>query len=414
MFSQEILLDYGLWVMAILVTGGLAYWVARHWTHSLVVFLVKKVPTAQKHWKRTIKFFYQVILVLWALAIMAVVAMVVLPLLGVDTFGIAGILRDICVVLSMWLGTHGLRIAIVLGLGFVIQRILENLIPDTVERTIKARARQSKESKQELQKRADTLKHFLTKLAAITIWIIFGFIILSEIGVNIGPLLAGAGVVGIAVGFGAQTLIRDWLNGIFIIMENQYGKGDVIKVGDNFGVVEELHLRRTVLRDLDGARHIIPNGEIRVVCNFTQEWSRAHLDISVGYGEDLDRVMAVMKRVWEEMAQDANWAAFMISKTPSVLRVNKFGDSGIDVKIVGETQPLKQWDIMGEYRRRIKRIFDEEGIEIPWPHIKLYFGDDSTKPVPSKAGQSPSQTSGTIRSGLVVRDEDSSGDAPEA
>lgn len=145
------------------------------------------------------------------------------------------------------------------------------------------------------------------------------------------------------------------------------------------GGVEEISLRRTILRDLDGARHVIPNGEIRIVSNFTQEWSRAHLNISVAYKEDLDRVMALMRKTWEEMAQDPNWSHFIKAKTPWLMRVDEFGDSGIVIKMVGETQPIKQWDVMGEFRRRIKRVFDEEDIEIPWPHVKLYMGDTSVK-----------------------------------
>jgi len=199
--------------------------------------------------------------------------------------------------------------------------------------------------------------------------------ILSEVGLDITPLLAGAGVAGIAIGFAAQNTIRDFLAGITLMIEDQYNVGDVVKVADVVGIVEGLNIRRTVLRDLDGILHVVPNGEIRVASNYTRSWARAHLNISVAYKEDLDRVMSIIRKIWEEMAEHPKWEPQLISKTPWLLRVNEFGDSGIIIKVVGETQPMSQWDVMGELRRRIKRVFDEEGIEIPWPHVKLYMGE---------------------------------------
>jgi len=141
------------------------------------------------------------------------------------------------------------------------------------------------------------------------------------------------------------------------------------------GIVEEINLRKTIIRDLDGARHIISNGIIGMVSNLTQEKSRAHLNISVAYKEDLDRVMEIMKKVWGDMAEESEWKEYILDSKPTILRVDNFGESGIIIKLVGETAPLKQWDIMGEYRRRIKKIFDKEKIEIPFPHVKVYMGD---------------------------------------
>lgn len=192
---------------------------------------------------------------------------------------------------------------------------------------------------------------------------------LPEFGVNIAAMLAGLGIVGIAVGFGAQSLIKDLLAGIFILLEDQYRVGDVVNVAGIGGLVEEIGLRRTVLRDLDGVVHSIPNSEIKVASNFAKGYSRVNLNISVAYGEDLDRVIEVINRVCKEMAEDPKWSADFVS-TPKVLRVDKLGDSGIEIKILGDTQPLRQWDVMGELRLRIKRTFDQEGIEIPWPHTK--------------------------------------------
>jgi len=272
-----------------------------------------------------------------------------------------------------WLLQHGTRILIILLLGVGVWFTLKKLLPPLVRRTV-ARTRE-KESKAGMEKRTKTLVGVFMGAGRISIGIIILFMILSELDVPIGPALAGLGVIGVAVGFGAQWLIRDLIAGTFIIMENLYRVGDVVRVADVAGGVEEVTLRKTVLRDLDGIVHNIPNGEIRVASNFTRHWSRAHLNISVAYKEDLDRVMAIIRKTWEELADDPDWGPFLISKTPWLLRVDAFGDSGIVIKVVGETQPIKQWDVMGELRRRIKKTFDEEGIEIPWPHTKVYFGN---------------------------------------
>ncbi len=272
-----------------------------------------------------------------------------------------------------WLLQHGTRILIVLLMGVVLWLFLKKFLPPLVRRTI-ARTMEG-ESEEAIKKRTNTLLAVFIGTGKILIAIVIIFMVLSELGIAIAPILAGFGVAGIAVGFGAQYLIRDLIAGIFILLENQYRVGDVIRIADTAGFVEEVNLRKTVLRDLDGILHHIPNGEVKVASNFTKKWARAHLNISVAYKEDLDRVMAILKKIWEEMAEDPDWGQFMISKTPSFLRVDAFGDSGIIIKIAGETQPIKQWDVMGELRRRIKKVFDAEGIEIPWPHTKVYFGN---------------------------------------
>jgi len=281
-----------------------------------------------------------------------------------------------------WLLQHGTRILIILLLGVGVWFTLKKLLPPLVRRTV-ARTRE-KESKAGMEKRTKTLVGVFMGAGRISIGIIIIFMILSELDVPIGPALAGLGVIGVAVGFGAQWLIRDLIAGTFIIMENLYRVGDVVRVADVAGGVEEVTLRKTVLRDLDGIVHNIPNGEIRVASNFTRHWSRAHLNISVAYKEDLDRVMAIIRKTWEEIANDPDWGEFLISKTPWLLRVDEFGDSGIVIKVVGETQPIKQWDVMGELRRRIKRAFDEQGVEIPWPHTKVYFGNSPEQTVAEK------------------------------
>ena len=281
-------------------------------------------------------------------------------------------------VMINWISQTGWKIFLILGICFGTFMMIRRFVPLAIRRTV--RRQMKRKRKVEREKRVQTLVRLVTTSSAIGLGILAAFLILQQVGINMTAPLVGLGVFGIAVGFGAQYLIRDIIAGFFIYLENQYNVGDVIKVGNIAGGVEEISLRRTILRDLDGARHVIPNGEVRIVSNLTQEWSRAHLNISVAYKEDLDRVMALMRKTWEEMTEDPNWGPFIISKTPWLLRVNEFGDSGITIKMVGETEPIKQWDIMGEYRRRIKRVFDEEGIEIPWPHVKLYLGDSMPPP----------------------------------
>jgi small conductance mechanosensitive channel len=254
--------------------------------------------------------------------------------------------------------------------GAVLWFILKKFVPPILHNAIKGAKGESKEG---IKKRTDTLVGVLMGTGRVLIIIVIFFMILSEFDVNIAPILAGLGIAGIAVGFGAQYLIRDLIAGIFVILENQYRVGDVAKVADIAGLVEEVNLRKTVLRDLDGIVHHVPNGEIRVASNYSRHFSRVNLNISVAYGTDLDHAISVINRVGQELAMDKNWHS-RIRSAPQVLRVDNLGDSGIDIKILGEVKPLEQWNVMGELRLRLKKAFDEEGIEIPWPHVKLYFG----------------------------------------
>jgi len=244
---------------------------------------------------------------------------------------------------------------------------------------VRTLTRRPDETEDEVKKRSDTLSRVLVGTIQVFIFFIAIFMILSELEIDITPILASAGVIGIAIGFGAQSLVKDLVAGVFIIIENHFRVGDVVRIADVAGVVESMNLRRTVLRDLDGIVHVVPNGEIRVASNFTKEWSRVNLNISVAYGENLDHVISVINRVGKELAEDPAWAP-LILKAPQVLRVDNLGESGVEIKILGDTKPIRQWDVMGELRRRLKNAFDEAGIEIPWPHTKVYFGN--TPPYP--------------------------------
>jgi len=264
-----------------------------------------------------------------------------------------------------WLSTHGIRIVLIfIGTGFVI-RILKSVIHKTVsatvEKTYKLRDRVA------IGKREATLESVFQSTMRVMVWIFALLMILSETGINIGPLLAGAGIIGLSFGFGGQYLIRDLITGLFIILEDQYRKGDVVSIGGITGKVEDLNLRRTIIRDMDGKEHIIPNGEISITSNHTKIWSRAHLKISVSYDTDLNKAISVLNRVGKEMAEDEKWKDDFITPMEAT-GVDDFGESDILIKFIGDTKPGKQWAIKREVRKRIKEAFDKEEIEIPFPH----------------------------------------------
>jgi small-conductance mechanosensitive channel len=270
-----------------------------------------------------------------------------------------------------WFMDDGIRICVILAVGVLLWFFLRRFIRPVVYHAVK---RTKGETREGIRKRTDTLTSVFVGTGKILIALIVILMILSELDVAIGPALATLGVAGVAVGFGAQYMIRDLIAGIFIIWENQYRVDDVVKVADVIGMVEEVNLRKTVLRDLDGIVHHVPNGEVKVASNYTRHFARINLNISVGYGEDLDHVISVINRVGKELAKDKDWRERIMS-APEVLRVDNLGDSGIEIKILGEVKPLQQWSVAGELRLRLKKAFDAEGIEIPWPHVKVYFGE---------------------------------------
>jgi len=273
---------------------------------------------------------------------------------------------------NTWVTAHFARVTFLVTLMVVLLLISIFFVPRIVQNALKNS--RSEQTEEELKKRSDTLVGVIGTTVQLVIGFIFMLMILSEFSINIVAFLTGASILGVAVGFGAQYLVKDIISGLFVIVENQYRKGDVVKIADVSGVVEEINLRRTILRDMDGITHVVPNGEIRIASNYTKQWSRVNLNISVSYNTDLDHAIKVINRVGKEMAEDPVWAPDLIS-APQALRVDKLGDSGIDIKILGDTKPVKQWAVMGELRLRLKKAFDEEGIEIPWPHTKVYFGD---------------------------------------
>lgn len=253
--------------------------------------------------------------------------------------------------------------------------ILLWLVKKTVRKLINARIPQIREeSEEQLSSRSETLASVVNRVISFITWFIAFMMILTVFGINVAPIIAAIGLAGLAVGFAAQNIIRDYFHGFFIIMEDWFRVGEVATCSGQTGVVESMGLRLTVLRDLNGTMHVIPNSKIDQASNMAREWARINLDISVGYNENLDKVFQVLNDVCMKFKEDSEWSEHMLT-TPQVVRVNNLGDSGIEIKVMGDTKPMQQWALMGELRKRIKERFDEEGIEIPWPHTKVYFGN---------------------------------------
>ncbi len=271
-----------------------------------------------------------------------------------------------------WLKTSGLRTAGIIVGAFIVVQIL-SFITRRIEKLFDD---DDPSAMSEREKQAATLGKVLRNIIRIAIGGIAGMMILREFGVAIGPLLAGVGVVGLAVGFGAQSLVKDFLSGMFILAEGQFHVGDVIKAAGVAGLVERITLRTTILRDLEGKVHIIPNGQIEVVSNLTKHWSRSVLDIGVAYKEDVDRVIELMQKVGDELTDDTEFGP-MINAPLEVLGVNEFADSAVVIRVMFTTKPSKQWAVGREYRRRVKKAFDAARIEIPFPHRTVYLGEAS-------------------------------------
>jgi small conductance mechanosensitive channel len=223
-----------------------------------------------------------------------------------------------------------------------------------------------------LEARSETLSAVAASFVSILVWLVAAVAILGVLEINLAPLLASAGIAGVALGFGAQTVVGDFLAGIFIITEDQYGVGDIVDLGDAIGTVEKVSLRVTRIRDLDGTVWHVPNGEIKRVANMSQEWSRVLLDVDVAYETDLDLAIDVLRTTAERMSGDTEWMT-QILETPEVWGVESFGADGIAIRMVIKTKPGAQFNVTRELRRRIKYAFDEEGIDIPFPQRTLWI-----------------------------------------
>ncbi|MDP3795215.1 MAG: mechanosensitive ion channel family protein [bacterium] len=279
---------------------------------------------------------------------------------------LSNIIRNI----TPWFFDHGIKIAAIIIAAYLIRKFAGIFIEKIVRKVIISDHFLTKEAE---RKREDTLIRIFTISLGMLIWPLALLMILQEVGIAIGPLLAAAGIAGLAFGFGGQYLIRDLISGLFIIMENQYRIGDVVCFDGTCGLVEDISMRMTTLRDLDGIVHHVPHGEIKRVSNLSKQFARVNLNIGISYSANLEQVISVVNKVGKELAENSEWKEHIL-KPPQFLRVDDFGDSAVIIKILGETRPLKQWDVTGELRKRLKIAFDREGIEIPFPQRVVHQG----------------------------------------
>lgn len=271
-----------------------------------------------------------------------------------------------------WLAAHGARIAVILVFMYVGIRLSRV----ASERLFSLLGRR-KAMDEEYKKRADTLSSVLGYLLGATIVTVAVLMILSELRIEIGPVLAAAGVLGVAVGFGAQHLVQDVISGFFILLDDEIRVGDVVEIAGKGGLVERLNLRMVVLRDLAGNVHYVRNGKIDIVTNMTKDWSRYVFDIGVAYRENVDEVIKVIRQVDESLRSDPAYAQDILEPI-EILGLDRFADSAVVIRARTKTKPIKQWNVGREFNRRLKKRFDELGIEIPVPHRTVYLGQDKS------------------------------------
>jgi moderate conductance mechanosensitive channel len=265
----------------------------------------------------------------------------------------------------------GVRVLLILIGTLVFRRVLHT-IADRYRRRIEHDGLTEEEKRlATLVSLAKTAISFLVVFVGVTM-------ILNELHVSIGPILASAGVLGLAVGFGAQNLVRDVMSGFFVLLENWYREGDVIEVAGVSGTVVRFGLRATVLRDQQGRVHYIPNGEIKLVSNLTQEWSQAQIDIGVAYKEDIDRVIAVLESLCQEIQKDPIYGPRILET--DVMGIERLDDSAVVLRVTLRTQPQERWAVAREFRRRLLKTFRLEKIETPFPHLTIYMGGGETPP----------------------------------
>ena len=272
---------------------------------------------------------------------------------------------------STWLVEHGLRILLVLILMFVFIKVAQTV----TGRFFRGFKKGRRETDDEFRKKTDTLSSIAASVLTIVVVIIAAVTIMGELEIPIGPILASAGIVGVALGFGGQHLVKDIISGFFILLDDQIRVGDVVQIAGKGGLVEKINLRMTILRDLAGNVHYVRNGEITVVTNMTKEYSRYVFDVGVAYREDVDEVIDVIKEVDENLRNDPEFQNDILEPI-EILGLDQFADSAIIIKARTKTKPIRQWAVGREFNKRMKKRFDEKDIEIPFPHVTLYMGQD--------------------------------------
>jgi small conductance mechanosensitive channel len=283
-----------------------------------------------------------------------------------------------------WLLMSGPKILLIIILAFIALKVTK-VLSFRLSEAIK-----QEDKKGEAEKRITTLSSLIRYALSVTIIVFAAIMILGELGIQIAPVLAAAGVVGLAIGFGAQHLVQDIISGFFILMQDQIRVGDVVDVGGKSGLVEKVTLKTTVLRDMSGNVHYVRNGLIDVVTNMTKDYSQYVFEIGVAYREDVDEVMEVIKEVDEDLRKDGDFGQDILEPI-EVFGLDQFADSALIIKARTKTKPIKQWRVAREFNRRLKKKFDERDIEIPFPHTTIYMGQD-------KKGDSPPVNVSVMRS----------------
>ena len=276
---------------------------------------------------------------------------------------------------SMAMLEGSLRILVIALVGYITIRAIRFGLKKFEQVLLTWREREDKERIAN-EKRVKTLTGLIRTICLTLVWVVGIVMSLDQIGLDITPILAGAGIVGLAVGFGAQNLVRDVINGFFMILENQIRVGDVGVVNGTGGLVEAISFRTITLRDLSGTVHIFPNGTVTTLANMTKEWSAYVMEIGVAYKEETDRVVEVMREVGENLRNDLKFSKKILEPI-EIMGVDAFGESEVVIKARIKTLPIEQWAVGREYRRRLKQAFDREHIEIPFPHRTLVMGEAS-------------------------------------
>tara|TARA_B100001105_G_C22399736_1_gene448768 strand:- start:3447 stop:4589 length:1143 start_codon:yes stop_codon:yes gene_type:complete len=362
-------LEKGLWVAVIAVAGIIGVWVI-----SILLFKVLKLlgvdpERISDHNSRTLVTKIKNIFVI-------LVAIVVAGIPSV--FAILSIfnIKDSEEGLDWAIGasyklivSNGIPIAIVILLAYISLRVAGTIMPNLIKLYLNSNSR-TEDLGTENEKRVETFAIVIRSFLRIFVVLIALLTILSILGVPITSLVAGVSIIGIAVGLGSQSLVKDVIQGMLILAENQLRKGDIVNVNNRRGLVEDLNLRRILLRDLDGALVIIPNGSADIITNYTSQWSRVNVEMTIKFEDDLDRVIAVIDGVGEKLMQTPKISGF-IKEVPKVFVVRSFSDSGVNIRVIGVTQPGKQWEVRTHLLREIKSEFDKQKIEIPYRHIKV-------------------------------------------
>lgn len=312
--------------------------------------------------------------------------------------------NELAATAAEWLLARPLQILFIVIFAWIVSKVLQRVVRRFVAtiaatpnddriRALRARSPgglliDDTEKKRALA-RAETIQLVLRSIVVAIVWTIAILTVLGQLDIDLAPLIAGAGIGGIALGFGAQSIVRDFLSGLFMLIEDQYGVGDIVDVGEASGTVEKMSLRSTTLRDIEGTVWHVPNGEILRVGNYSQLWSRALLDVEVSYDTDIEFAQGVIQRVADELWQDPAWGGQQIMERPEVWGVESLGASSVAIRLVVKTEPSEQWNVQRELRMRLKLALDAAGIEIPFPQQTLWFRNQGDHPMdvgPDPAG----------------------------